>query len=112
MDELLRWQTDSGSIVVEGDQEQIGYASVAKRPGDIAYEVSGKLEEALKAFRDSAASALTVFRDDVLRPDEVEVEFGLKLNAEVGAVLAKASAEGSLVVKLRWARSGGEEQAS
>ncbi|GLY83319.1 CU044_2847 family protein [Actinoallomurus iriomotensis] len=104
--ELLRWKTDSGSIVVEGDRDQIGYKSVVKRPGEIVHDVNAKFEEALRAFRDSAASALAIFRDDALRPDDVEIEFGLKLNAEVGAVLAKAAAEGSLVVKLKWSRNG------
>lgn len=100
----MRWQTESGSIVVEGDAEELGYASVSLRPGEVIHDVKATFEGALIGFRDSAESALRVFRDDVLGPDEVEIEFGLKLNAAAGAVLAKASAEGHLTVKLRWAR--------
>ncbi|MEV7010014.1 CU044_2847 family protein [Streptosporangium sp. NPDC051022] len=104
MSELLRWKTESGTIVVEADEEQAGYASVVRRPGEIVSDVKNRFEESLESFRDAAASALKVFRDDTLRPDEVAIEFGLKLNAEVGVVMAKAAAEGHLVVKLRWAR--------
>ena len=36
---------------------------------------------------------------------EREIEFGVKLNAAAGAVIAKTSAEGHLTVKLTWSRS-------
>ncbi len=39
------------------------------------------------------------------RPNKVELEFGLKLDAEAGALVAKASAESSFKVVLTWARS-------
>jgi hypothetical protein len=35
-------------------------------------------------------------------PQEIEVEFGIKLNAEVGAVIARSQAEGHFQVTLRW----------
>ncbi|MCS7178813.1 MAG: CU044_2847 family protein [Anaerolineae bacterium] len=38
-------------------------------------------------------------------PDEVEVEFGLKLNAEAGAVLAAAGTEAHYKVTLTWKRT-------
>jgi hypothetical protein len=36
------------------------------------------------------------------RPDQVEVAFGLKLDAEGGAVVAKAGIEAAINVKLVW----------
>ena len=36
------------------------------------------------------------------RPDAVELEFGVKLTAETGAIIAKGAAEGHLVVRLSW----------
>ncbi|WP_271254643.1 CU044_2847 family protein [Pseudanabaena sp. Chao 1811] len=38
------------------------------------------------------------------KPSQVEVEFGIKLDAKAGALLASAGAEGSLKVKLVWNR--------
>ena len=35
---------------------------------------------------------------------QVEIEFGVKLDYEAGALLAKAGAEGSISVKLTWER--------
>jgi hypothetical protein len=38
------------------------------------------------------------------RPSQIEVEFGLKLDAAAGAVVAQAGVEASLNVKLTWER--------
>ena len=35
---------------------------------------------------------------------QAEIELGVKLNSEAGALLAKAGAEGSINVKLTWER--------
>jgi hypothetical protein len=43
-----------------------------------------------------------------LRPDGIEVEFGVKLNAEAGAVIAKSAVEGHFTVKLSWDRGSHE----
>lgn len=40
--------------------------------------------------------------EDKARPDEAEVEFGITLDAESGALLAKASAGAQIKVKLKW----------
>jgi hypothetical protein len=40
--------------------------------------------------------------EDKARPDEAEVEFGITLDAESGALLAKASAGAQINVKLKW----------
>jgi hypothetical protein len=37
-------------------------------------------------------------------PSEFEVELGIKLNSEVGAVLAKTGGEAHMQVKMRWKR--------
>ena len=38
------------------------------------------------------------------RPTTVELEFGIKLDAEAGALVARAGAEASFNVKLIWQR--------
>ena len=63
-------------------------------------------ESSLAGARAAAEAALRVFRDGRLKPDSVEIEFGVKITAESGAVLVKGSAEGHLVVKLAWTPQG------
>lgn len=42
--------------------------------------------------------------DQATRPTEFEVQIAIKLDSEVGAILAKASAEAQLQVSLRWTK--------
>ncbi|MFC6878357.1 MULTISPECIES: CU044_2847 family protein [Actinomadura] len=102
MAELVRWETDRGPVVVETDELEPGFRSVARSGETIAREARVKFEDALQSVRDVALSALATFRDGDLRPDGVELEFSVKLNAEAGAVIAKTSVEGQLRVRLSW----------
>ena len=43
--------------------------------------------------------------DDRIRPEQVEVQLAIKLDSEIGAVLAKASAGAQMQVTLRWSPS-------
>ena len=40
--------------------------------------------------------------EEKTRPDEAEIEFGLNLDAEAGAFLARASTGAQISVKLKW----------
>ncbi|MGX4657830.1 CU044_2847 family protein [Micromonospora sp. SCSIO 07396] len=110
MSELMRFQTDSGSVVVEVAEGEIGFELVDR--DSVIADTRRKLEGAFAEVRDGAEAALRVFRDSSLNPDEVEVEFGVKLNAEAGAIIAKTSVEGHFQIKLAWksmqARDAGE----
>jgi hypothetical protein len=104
MTELLRWQSDEGPIVVEVDVNDTGYQSVRDRSGEIT-DVEGRFEEALASARATAVTALQTFRNKALDADEIALEFGVKFTATAGAVVAKASAEAAITVKLKWSRS-------
>ncbi|MFG3316984.1 CU044_2847 family protein [Streptomyces sp. NPDC048171] len=101
MDGLVEFKTGDGvRVVVEGVEDEDGARLVSR--GDGPARAARTFEESLEGVRAAAASALRVFRDGTLRPDAVELEFGVKLSAEAGAVIAKGTAEGHLVVKLSW----------
>ena len=104
MTDWLEFTTETGGVViVEVDEDDRGFEPASREagPGAIA-RARQKFEEALGDVRDSAERALAVFTEGTLNPDGVEIEFGVKLNAEAGAVIAKTAVEGHLVVKLRW----------
>ncbi|MFI7181184.1 CU044_2847 family protein [Streptomyces anthocyanicus] len=101
MDGLVEFRTEDGvRVVVEGVEDEDGARLVSR--GDGPARAARTFEDSLDGVRAAAASALRVFRDGSLRPDAVELEFGVKLSAEAGAVIAKGSAEGHLVVRLNW----------
>ncbi|WP_433477302.1 CU044_2847 family protein [Spirillospora sp. CA-142024] len=101
MNELVRWQTENGTIVVESDDREPGFQSVS-RAGDLIHDAAGRFEDAFQNVRDAAEAALASLRGGALDPDTVELEFGVKLNAAAGAVIAKTSVEGHLKVKMTW----------
>jgi Trypsin-co-occurring domain 1 len=99
---LVGFTTTQGpSVYVEVDTSEPGQRPV-KRPDAIA-EARKTFEAALNDINFAAEKALAVLRDGRLRPDGIEIQFGVRFNAEVGAVVAKAAGEGHLIVKLTWA---------
>ncbi|QWB28445.1 MULTISPECIES: CU044_2847 family protein [Streptomyces] len=107
MDGLVEFRTGDGAVVaVEGTEERSGSRLVSR--GDGTVQATRTFEGALDGVRSAAESALRVFRDGSLKPDGVEIEFGVKLSAEAGAFIAKGTAEGHLVVKLSWSPAAPE----
>ncbi|MFI0410997.1 CU044_2847 family protein [Actinomadura sp. 3N508] len=104
VNELVRWQTEHGTIVVETDDREPGFSSVS-RPGEMIHDATQRFEDAFRHVRDAAEAALAALRGGRLNPDAVELEFGVKLNAAAGAVIAKTSVEGHLKVKMTWGQT-------
>ncbi|MGW2044744.1 CU044_2847 family protein [Streptomyces sp. NPDC001858] len=109
MEELVEFRTDSGAVVAVEAVTQARPGSRLVARGDGTVQAARTFEGALEGVRAAAESALRVFRDGALKPDGVEIEFGVKLSAETGAIIAKGTAEGHLVVKLTWSPSSVEE---
>ncbi|MEU5821419.1 CU044_2847 family protein [Streptomyces sp. NPDC047803] len=103
MASLMEFTTDNGATVtVEVDRHAPG-AQLVSRDGQHTLARAGRtFDSALEGIRSAAESALAVFRDGRLQPDGVELEFGVKITSEAGAVIAKSALEGHLTVKLSW----------
>jgi Trypsin-co-occurring domain 1 len=106
MAEIVRFEVGAGSVLVETEEDTFGVDQVARGPDGVV-EAGRRLEDALGSVRDAAASSLDVLRQ--LSPDGVEVEFGIKLAGEAGAIIAKASSEGHFTVKLSWTPSNSSD---
>lgn len=104
MTELLAMASDDGaSIFVEIEETEPGFEIATRGDGVIA-EARRRFDESLGDIKHAAESALRTFAaDGPFKPSGVEIEFGVRFNAEVGAVIAKTALEGHLVVKLSWA---------
>ncbi|MET9648187.1 CU044_2847 family protein [Streptomyces syringium] len=106
MSDLLRFDlAEHGSILVEVEAGEPGIAR-ASRVGNLITSTAESFEAALDHVRRAADAALSGFRSMEARPDEVQIQFGVRLNAEAGAVIAKTSADGHLQVSLTWRREG------
>ncbi|MFC0602490.1 CU044_2847 family protein [Streptomyces palmae] len=103
MAELVRFDGPEGtSLLVEVADDGPELELIARDPSGVA-QAGRRLEEALAAVRPALRSVADSIR--ALAPDEYEVEFGMKLNAETGVVIAKTALEGHFNVTLRWSRS-------
>ena len=104
MNELLQFVIDEETaIAVEVDEETIGLAPVAAggEPG-AGYWSTETFSAAISRARRAAEVTLDQFKSMVNGPDEVEMELGIRLSAQSGAVLAKAATEGHIQVRLTW----------
>ena len=102
-EELVQFRTEDGqaTIVVATDPDQtVGARPISRH--DAPRPAARSFEASLDSARAAAEAALRVFREGHLKPDSVEIEFGVKVTAETGAILVKGSAEGHLLVRLHW----------
>ena len=94
---------EGGSILVEVDEpEPEGGVVKAARPGEVVARAKETLEEALDKIQPAAQSVITKLRGLHDAPNEIEVEFGIKLSAEAGAFIASAGVEANYKVTLKW----------
>lgn len=99
---LIRFDLDpSGSVLFEAADDEPGIDR-ASRVGDLVESSSTSLAAALGEIRHAASVALRQFQTMAEQPDEVQIEFGVKLTAQAGAVIAKTGLEGHLKVQLTW----------
>jgi hypothetical protein len=105
--DLTRFPLEDGSIVaVEVDRpggeiyEDVGYEDVGYRGGRIR-EASTTVDVAMDQIRRAANAVLLPLTRVHPRPDDVELSFGVRLNAEAGAVIGNQG-DGHFSVRLVW----------
>ena len=61
-------------------------------------------EQAIDNIRPAAESIIIRMRELAEPPDVIDLEFGIKLSADIGAFLASTSAEAQFTLRLTWNR--------
>src|SRR5208337_1411091 len=92
---------NGGTLLAEVDEQR----PTGPRPagvGDAIDRATVGLEQAIAKVCPFAELLLTKLGGLAQRPTEVEVEFGIKLDVEAGALIAKTGAEGNVKVTLNW----------
>ncbi|MFI2410375.1 CU044_2847 family protein [Streptomyces sp. NPDC018947] len=106
--------SDGTAVLVEVEGQQgSGIDRVGRGPGSgIVRDSAHTLQEALAHIRPAVEAVADSVRGLTSRPDSVSVEFGIKLSAEAGVVVAKAASEANFAVRLEWdARDPGQSGA-
>lgn len=94
---------EGGTILVEVEMPE-GAGMVPAARGEVAQRAQQTFEQALEKIRPAAQAIIKKLRALHDPPDEIEVEFGLKMSAEAGAVVAAAGVEANYKVTLMWKR--------
>ncbi|WP_156927317.1 CU044_2847 family protein [Azospirillum halopraeferens] len=99
---LVRFPSDRGSVVVEIPEERVG-----PLPASAAHP---NMRDAQQTFLDALAGLepivdAVVKRLEGFSASTATVEFGIKLSAKAGVVLASAETEGHLKLTLTWTRA-------
>ncbi len=94
---------DGGSVIVEVDEPlPEGVVKAATKPGEVVDKAKETLEDALDKIQPAAQSIIAKLRGLHDAPDEIGVEFGIKLSAQAGAFIASAGVEANYKVTLKW----------
>jgi len=102
MRQLVKVSLEDGqTVLVELEDVEDGIVR-SKRPGEVVAALNESLEAALERFVPMAQAIVGKFRNLAERPDEVGVEFGIKLTGTAGLVVAHASGEANFKVTLHW----------
>jgi hypothetical protein len=108
----MRFVLDDGTEVeMETEAEPVALphrGGPTFRGGNPAVGAQRSFHEALGAVKKTVATAILELRDSFPdRPDELEIEFGIKASVEAnGLILAKAAGEASFTVKALWKKPG------
>jgi hypothetical protein len=98
---------DGSSVVVETDESETrGDVLRGGRPGEMIEKAGQTLEAAVGKICPAAAAIIAQLRDLTDPPNEVEMEFGLKLTAGSGVIIALAGTEANFRVTLTWKGEG------
>jgi len=91
-----------GEVFVEINDDDVGVER-ASRAGEVLHSAVD-VGAALGKVEEFTTGVLERFRNLPRPPDSVDLEFGIKLSAAAGVVIAQTGAEGHLTVKMTWNR--------
>ncbi|GAA2411336.1 hypothetical protein GCM10010420_45310 [Streptomyces glaucosporus] len=97
----MRLSDGTGVLVEIADTEAGGIDRVG-RASSVARGASETLQEALAHVRPALDAVAGSVRGMVHPPETVRVDFGIKLSAEAGVVIARAATEANFTVSLEW----------
>jgi len=108
MAELAQFPLNGGGVLVVEVEPSDSPIKRVMRGGTAEVAIAtanATFESALQTVRCAAEGILHQLRSLAEPPDEVAVEFGVKMNAETGAIIAKASTEANFKINLTWKKS-------
>jgi hypothetical protein len=95
---------NDGQVILAEVTGQVDDLVPAGRAADVVGRLPDVLGAQLQRVGSFAGEALTSLRALAEPPDLIALEFGVKLGAKTGVVIAEATGEAHLTVKVEWRR--------
>ncbi len=89
-------------VEVDVNEDDMQGIIPAAQPGEVIGRAKKTFEEAIENIKPAAATIIQKIRSLHDAPDEVEVQFGLKLSADAGAFIASTGIEANYAITLKW----------
>ncbi|MFJ5064382.1 CU044_2847 family protein [Streptomyces nigra] len=103
---LLRVETTAPASAIPGSEDV--YEPIRRpRPADDAAGAADTLRAAVDRVRPAVQDIVDSLRSMPRRPDRITLEFGVKVTAEAGVVVARSTAEAHFTVGVEWDTTGG-----
>lgn len=100
MKRLVQFELDDGTPIFVEIEDQEGRQRVGR--GEAAVEkAQSRFTEAIARVKPAAEAVLNAFRE-FNTPQEIALEFGIKFNAQAGAIIASVDSEATFKVSLKW----------
>jgi hypothetical protein len=104
MPELLRFKNDAGEEILVEVATAPGPATRGVRPVEAIVDAGESLDRLLSRLGPAVSGIVGDIRSRADCPDEVEVEFGVRLSADSNVIIARAGGEANFRITLRWSR--------
>lgn len=109
-DTIINKEGEEVAIYIEVDQLpqplSSHYGDLRGQGKEVVAAANDVFTKGMSLIRTCAEQVVAAIQkvDQTARPTEFEIQLAIKLDSEVGAILAKASAEAQLQVTMRWAK--------
>jgi hypothetical protein len=97
-----------GTVELEIDDNGPSQVMRGGGPLPMIEKTVGSFEEAVARVKPVAIAIVEQFVDALHGANSVKVKFGLKFNAEAGAIIASVGSEANFEIEVRWGRDGGD----
>jgi Trypsin-co-occurring domain 1 len=105
---LLELNVEEGaSVLVEVDDGSTRPVTRGGRPADAVIRAGESLEQVVGRLGPAIRGIVSELRAAADWPDEVEVEFSVKLSSDANVIIARAGGEANFKIALRWSRKEG-----
>jgi len=97
---------DGGTVLVEVEDPMTGPVTRGGRAQSAVIDAGVSLEQVLGKLGPTLHSIVAQVREAADRPDQVEIEFAVKLSTDANVIIARAGGEANFRIALRWSHGG------